>query len=145
METLKPSTGRWMKLDDAAFASAIEMYKSGKSIAQIAPLFGISRQSLHASFQRVGLQMRSHKRYGQENHFYRGGRTAEDKAHNKVEKAVLRGSLTRPTKCESCGEMPPPFKDGRPAIQAHHHDYSKPLEVHWLCQRCHHLEHKKNA
>lgn len=142
MRTLKPSTGRWQKLDDAAFASAIQMYESGKSLAQIAPLFNISRQSLWASFQRIGVPMRSQKRYGEENHFFRGGPKAEDPAHNKVEKAVLHGSLSRPKKCDRCGKEPPPFKDGRSAIQGHHHDYTKPFEVRWLCQPCHHLEHQ---
>jgi hypothetical protein len=140
--TLKPSTGHWQKLDDAAFASAIQKYEAGMSIAQIAPLFGVSRQSLWASFQRIGLPMRSQKRYGTENHFYRGGNKAQDPAHNKVEKAVIRGSLNRPKKCERCGSEPPPFKDGCSAIQAHHHDYAKPLDVRWLCQKCRHQEHK---
>jgi hypothetical protein len=26
---------------------------------------------------------------------------------------------------------------GNPKAQAHHHDYSKPLEIDWLCQVCH--------
>lgn len=142
MQTLKPLTGRWMKLDDAACASAVQMYQSGKSLAQIAPLFGISRQSLWGTFRRLKVPMQSQKRYGTENHFYRGGRKAKDSAQNKLEKAVQRGKILRPTSCERCGETPPRFKNGRTAIQAHHHDYSKPLDVHWLCQRCHHLEHQ---
>jgi hypothetical protein len=142
MKKFAPSTGGWLKLDDAACASAVTLYLSGKSLARIAPLFGISRQSLWGTFQRLKIPMRSQKRYGRENHFYRGGSKAKDAAQNKLEKAVLRGRLSKLTTCERCGKTPPPFKDGRSPIQAHHFDYSKPLEVHWLCQPCHHKEHQ---
>ncbi len=142
MKTLKPSTGGWLKLDDEACASAVKMYLSGKSLAQIAPLFGISRQSLWGTLQRLKIPMRSQKRYGAENHFHRGGKKANDLAQNKLEYAIRRGRVSRKSVCESCGAQPPPFKDGRSAIQAHHFDYAKPLEVNWLCQFCHHMEHR---
>jgi hypothetical protein len=34
--------------------------------------------------------------------------------------------------CEKCGYH---------KSQAHHHDYSKPLDVNWLCFACHRKEH----
>lgn len=52
-------------------------------------------------------------------------------ARKRVEKALEYGKLYRKP-CEKCGS------DND--IQAHHDDYSKPLEVRWLC-RMHHLEH----
>lgn len=39
-----------------------------------------------------------------------------------------RGHLT-PEPCQACGTT----TDG----QKHHHDYSKPLDVEWLCRGCH--------
>ena len=51
------------------------------------------------------------------------------KAHTKVNHAIRRGRLRRQA-CEVCNET---------AI-AHHEDYSKPLDVRWLCQK-HHLEY----
>lgn len=50
-----------------------------------------------------------------------------------VRNALRRGDLMRPTSCSRC------LKPCKP--QGHHADYSKPLEVTWLCKACHTLEH----
>lgn len=55
-------------------------------------------------------------------------------AHGKVAKAKAKGLLI-PTPCEECGATE--------RIQAHHEDYSKPLEVDWLCPACHGKRHRK--
>ena len=52
------------------------------------------------------------------------------KASYLVRKALWRGELKKPDFCPFCGE-----KDVR--IEAHHEDYTKPLEVLWCCRRCH--------
>ena len=52
------------------------------------------------------------------------------KANRAVQRAIVSGKLIRPTSCEECGSA------GK--IDAHHEDYSKPLEVNWLCKKCHH-------
>lgn len=49
------------------------------------------------------------------------------RAHKIVAGAIGRGTLTRKP-CEVCGDI---------NSESHHPDYSKPLEVHWLC-RAHH-------
>jgi hypothetical protein len=65
------------------------------------------------------------------------------RAHGIVDRAVRSGKLLNPQVCESChGSVR--FKDGRSGVQAHHDDYSKPLSVRWLCQRCHHAWHIEN-
>ncbi len=54
----------------------------------------------------------------------------QDKARNLVKKAIKAGTLTRPSSCSKCGNT-----DIR--IEAHHKDYTKPLDVMWLCRSCH--------
>lgn len=51
-------------------------------------------------------------------------------AHKKVRKAIKSGTLI-PQPCEKCGAL---------EVEGHHDDYSKPLEVRWLCVP-HHNEH----
>lgn len=55
--------------------------------------------------------------------------------NKKVLAAIKSGKLIRPDGCEDCG------KQGR--IEGHHEDYAKPLEVIWLCPRCHKLREGK--
>jgi hypothetical protein len=59
--------------------------------------------------------------------------------------AVRYGRLVRPDSCEQCGQKPPRNRLGRSSIQGHHDDYSKPLEVRWLCQPCHNRHHRDAA
>ncbi len=37
----------------------------------------------------------------------------------------------------------PCFGCGNIKVQAHHEDYSKPLEIIWLCTSCHGIRHRK--
>lgn len=51
-------------------------------------------------------------------------------AHAMVHRAVTRGKLERAKFCEKCGS-------NKGKMEGHHEDYSKPLEVKWLCRLCH--------
>lgn len=53
-----------------------------------------------------------------------------------VSVAVKSGKLVKPSCCVLCGDSL--------FIEAHHEDYSKPLEVRWLCRYCHNLVHHPN-
>ena len=53
-------------------------------------------------------------------------------AHRAVQAAVESGALI-PGPCESCSAESP--------IHAHHDDYSKPLDIRWLCISCHRRHH----
>lgn len=54
-------------------------------------------------------------------------------AHVSVGNAIRDGRLVR-KECEICGN-----KD----VDAHHDDYSQPLNVRWFCRSCHANHHKK--
>lgn len=54
----------------------------------------------------------------------------------KVHLAIHNGKLSKPDKCEKCSRV---YKN----LHGHHKDYSKPLEVIWLCPACHAAEHKR--
>lgn len=122
------------------YDAAVDMYEIGMSVEQIADYYGVTRQSMWKCLQRRDVKFRDNKRYGTENHFYRG--TAADRhAQNVLEEAIEKGRIERKYICECCGASYT-FADGRTAIQAHHCDYNKPLDVMWLCQKCHHEWHK---
>jgi len=55
---------------------------------------------------------------------------ARAKAHWAVANALRNGRMQKQP-CEVCGEK---------EVDGHHDDYSKPLDVRWLC-RTHHCEH----
>jgi rubrerythrin len=58
------------------------------------------------------------------------------RAEGMVFRALKSGKLSRPSCCEQCGD------DGH-KIEAHHENYSKPLDVKWLCTKCHGATRKK--
>ena len=53
--------------------------------------------------------------------------------YHRVKRAVKKGALVRPLECSRCSMI------GR--VYAHHADYSKPLDVVWLCRKCHREVH----
>lgn len=59
------------------------------------------------------------------------------KARYKLRNAVIKGLVVKPTKCEICNAT----KD----LEGHHPDYSKPLDVIWMCKDCHVEEHIKEG
>jgi len=124
------------------YDAAVDMYNMGMSVEEVADYYGVTRQSMWKCLQRRGVEFRDNKKYGIENHFYRGTE-ADDHAQNVLEVAIRQGRVQRKYVCECCGKEQR-FADGRTGIQAHHCDYNKPLDVIWLCQKCHHEWHKNN-
>ncbi len=55
------------------------------------------------------------------------------RARHALNHAIEKGRLvSRP--CEKCGAQ---------KAQGHHHDYTKPLDVEWLCAKCHSQHHNQ--
>lgn len=54
-------------------------------------------------------------------------------ARQRLGYAVHAGRVKRPERCERCNK--------RTHVNGHHHDYSKPLDVEWLCRSCHVAHH----
>jgi hypothetical protein len=68
------------------------------------------------------LQRQRAARYGKLNRLKRNAR-------EYLRRAVSRGAIIKPAFCQSCRKIA--------TLQAHHEDYSKPLEVKWFCKPCH--------
>jgi hypothetical protein len=59
-------------------------------------------------------------------------------ARKKLRNAVRRGEVKKPEYCSICERKLP-----RKKISGHHKDYSKPLDVIWVCHICHGKHHRK--
>ncbi len=64
--------------------------------------------------------------------------TEKHRAHRAVDGAVQRKKLIKPSCCSACKN---PFPQAQ--IQGHHEDYTKRLEVIWLCRSCHMGLHRR--
>ncbi len=77
--------------------------------------------------------------FGERNPQWRGGvdeSPERRKARNAVNNAKAAGKITSKP-CAQCGSCH--------RLQAHHPDYSKPLDVVWLCEPCHKKLHNQSA
>lgn len=54
--------------------------------------------------------------------------------HRKLNDAIKGGHVIKDTSCQDCGTS-------SKRLEGHHEDYSKPLEVVWLCKTCHEHRH----
>ena len=67
---------------------------------------------------------------------YRKNHPIKDLARYLVKYEIQCGRLFRPSVCSCCKAECKPH--------GHHNDYTKPLEVEWLCEQCHKQWHRKN-
>lgn len=59
------------------------------------------------------------------------------RAQSVLARAVRTGKLLVPKRCSAC-------RTKGAALQAHHADYDKPLDVQWLCVKCHATTHRRS-
>lgn len=122
-------------------ARLVELWNAGHPLKEMARILGTTPGT-------VSVQMARAKKEGYEFPFRRAGwkghtspnigaKSVEPKTNRQVVErmhhAIRYGRLSRPDQCERCGKKCHP--DG------HHHDYSKPLDVEWLCRSCHMTHH----
>ncbi len=74
------------------------------------------------------------KQYSDRHKQYRIDNPHKIKAKNLADYAQKKGFIIKPDRCSKC--------DKNIKIEKHHPDYSKPLEVIWLCRSCHIKIHK---
>jgi hypothetical protein len=67
---------------------------------------------------------------------YRSKYPKKYNAHKLIQKAIKSGKLFS-EKCQDCGDDK--------LTHAHHDDYSKPLNIRWLCPACHKKWHDING
>ena len=87
----------------------------------------LARKEYRKTPQGRAAVLRSHRKWAKNNPLKRD-------ATVKVGNAVRDGRLLKQP-CEVCGET---------VVEAHHDDYSKPLDVRWLCNEHHREWHKHN-
>lgn len=62
--------------------------------------------------------------------------TIQREARYQLNLAIRRREVQKPILCQRCEKAR--------KLTAHHDDYTKPLDVRWLCYECHGLEHRHN-
>jgi hypothetical protein len=131
---------------EAKWSKFVELYTAGLSYRKIASALDFAHeQSLGVWVARqkrfYGLsveprraQWRGHSKPTGRPSGYNGPPQSKDQARRRLQVAVRNGQVVRANACEDCG-------DREADLQAHHHDYSKPYDVTWLCAWCHCTRH----
>lgn len=95
-----------------------------------------NRTALLLKDKEYALEHREHINEYHREHRKRPENVIKEKARKMVHLAIEFGMLVRPNVCSKCGVSC--------FCEAHHKDYTKPLEVDWLCKKCHESEHHLN-
>lgn len=108
-----------------AFVKRDEILKYERQRAMLPHRVEQRREYARSSMGRAA-QSKSCRQYHEKN-------PQKKEAHWLTSNAIRDGRLIRKP-CEVCGVV---------KVQAHHEDYSKPLEVVWLCVKHHRERHKR--
>lgn len=119
-------------------AQGVALYESGVTQQQLGVMLGFSTVAIGKMLRRHGCVIRPR------GYHLNPGTSADKRAQNALHAAIRKGIVRVPDRCERCGCVPEPRKDGASRIHGHHDDYSKPLAVRWLCSPCHREWHRKH-
>jgi Pyruvate/2-oxoacid:ferredoxin oxidoreductase delta subunit/ribosomal protein S27AE len=127
-----------------------EFYMDGKTVAGVASVCkkchlasSIRTRDKNNARELNAEHMRRARAADPEKFREREREASRNQRHNSPEKvaaraalnnAVKRGDITKPNRCEQCGQ--------ETRLTGHHDDYSMPLDVRWLCYSCHGKEHR---
>lgn len=124
------------KMNSAQRVEAVRLYQEGLGLNRLASMYGVAVSSMHQMLsQRIVLRPKTQK--GKDNSFYRGGSRSERHVSAIVRRAIKAGHVQRKEACEVCGGE-------SLKLDAHHCDYNKPLDLMWLCRKCHIDWHRRN-
>lgn len=112
---------QWIKKNPERYAETQRRWREGNPERVREVVAASKRRHAEATKQRK-------KRWASENPEKRD-------AALQVRYAIARGDLVRQP-CEDCGD---------PKSSAHHDDYTRPLDVRWLCGKHHRLHHAQGA
>ena len=119
---------------DPRYKDIVSLFDSGKTAKELAELYGVGICTIEDVLKTRGIE-RGDKRGYKHMLGNPGGRNREAKEFRSiVAKAKREGVLVAPELCSECHE--------KKKLSGHHDDYSKPLEVRWLCTRCHNKFHQ---
>lgn len=120
---------------------AESLYLQGKSLRQVAAIFGVSASLIQKRLERLGVNRRpeGYQRPTSVRPPTTGAKSLpryrmQHRAHRMVEAAIKAGQIQQLDRCETCLKPDVP-------LHAHHADYNKPLSVEWLCNSCHRKWH----
>lgn len=103
-----------------------------------------NKKRYEANREKIKTRVRKYRDENIENVFVTRMKMCEKNPNHKnaneaVSLALKTGKLVKPDHCMACG-----CKDTEHRIEAHHSDYSRPLDVIWVCTPCHrHLDQRR--
>ena len=119
------------------YSNLVELYESGLSSCELGRMFGVNSETIISSLRTRGATIRPHPK-GEGSPLYRRGKREYTAASNRishyVKNAVRDGIICKPDFCSQCSR--------KGTVHAHHCDYSKSIDVMWMCPKCHYLWHK---
>jgi len=124
---------------------AKKLYKSGFTCEQVAKEMNVCKRTIIRRFQEIEYKTREPSlKHGLLKKNLSGKQRAKNKRMLYPEKIRARellnyhlkiGNIIKPNDCGNCR-----IKTSR--LQGHHKDYNKPLEIEWLCIKCHNKIHR---
>lgn len=99
--------------------------EAGRNLGRKYQCFDCERERQRKSF---------HKRFARGHRYKRDPK--KKSAQEAFHTALRNGTVQRPQRCQDCGKL-------ELRLHGHHADYDKPLQVEWLCSRCHGRRHAK--